>query len=334
MLVGIRRLAPASAGANVRHVAEVATCATLALSPLFMGDFALDRLGSFLLYAIFAISVDLLWGYSGILTFGHAVFFGWSAYLFAFLTQHSGRGPHLPAVAALFAAPALMGVLGYALGWFSFGYRTSMRGVYFSVVSFGLAVTSTALALSAYSLTGGQSGVLLNYGLSVMGTSVEYGLPFYIFALVLLVLVYVGTRMFLASSKGLLLVGIRENEPRLTLYGHDVIRAKRWALAGSAALAGVAGELFEIHAGIVSTDSAGVDLSVLAVVWVLLGGQGTLIGGVIAAIVLNYLDASLAGALANTWLLIVGALLVLVVTFARGGLLGAADSILRRAESP
>jgi branched-chain amino acid transport system permease protein len=315
--------------AGVRSVAEVVTFAVLALVPFFVGSFELDRLGSFLLYAIFAISVDLLWGYSGILTFGHAVFFGWSAYLFAYLTQHEG-GPHLPAGAALVIAPSLMGVLGYALGWFSFGHRTSMRGIYFSVVSFGLAVTSTALALSAGSFTGGQSGILLDYQLSFMGTALDYGLPFYVLSLCLLVVAYVATRLFLSSSKGLLLRGIRDNESRLALYGHDVVRFKRWALAASAALAGIAGVIFHIHAGIVSTESVGIDLSVLACVWVLLGGQGTLIGGVIAAIALNYLNSSLAGTFASTWLLIVGALLVLVVTFARGGLLGAARSLLQK----
>lgn len=324
---------PRGRAAATRTLVELATLLALVSAPLVVDSFTLDRLGSLLLYALFAVSLDVLWGYGGLLNFGHAIFFGWAGYLFVFLTQHAD-GPRLPAALALLVAPLLTGAIGYLLGLFCFGSRHQMTGIYFSVITFGLAVTSTALVLAGGSFTGGQSGVLIEHQLSLGGAQVQYGTGFYLFALGVLVAGYGLARWFVGSRAGLVLKGIREDEGRVGFLGHDTTRVKRSTLAGSAVLAGVAGELFAVHAGIASPESTGIELSIMVCVWIMVGGTATLIGGVLGAIVLSSIELSLAGRLASTWPLIVAALLVGVVTFARGGVLGEIQARLRRGEVP
>jgi len=126
----------------------------------------------------------------------------------------------------------------------------------------------------------------------------------------------------LRTRSGLIIRGVRENEDRIDLLGYEVPRVKRRTFVLSGSLAGLAGALFYVHEGIVSPSSVGVSASTLVLLWVVLGGRGTLIGPIIGAIVLPHLTASLSGTLLDTWLVVVGVILVAVILVLPAGIFG------------
>jgi urea transport system permease protein len=148
----------------------------------------------------------------------------------------------------------------------------------------------------------------------------DYG--FYAFTAVLLVVVYLLLRRYVSSPAGLVLRGIGQNEDRVALLGYDVAAVKRRVLVMSSVIAGLAGALFYVHDGIVSPAAVGVELSTLVLLWVALGGRGTLVGPVVGAVGLSYLNTRLSGTFLDTWLLIVGLVLVAVITLFPAGLFG------------
>ncbi len=131
-----------------------------------------------------------------------------------------------------------------------------------------------------------------------------------------------GVRRFLSSRSGLILRGIRENEDRIDLLGYDVPSIKRRAFVLSAAIAALAGAVFYVHEGIVSPSAVGVGASTLVLLWVVLGGRGTLIGPIVGAILLPHLTATLSGSLLDTWLVVVGVILVTVILLLPSGIFG------------
>ncbi len=152
--------------------------------------------------------------------------------------------------------------------------------------------------------------------------SLHRGYGFYVLAGTLLVAVYVGVRWFLGTRSGLIVRGIRGNQDRIDLLGYDVALVKRRTFVLSAAIAGLAGALFYVHEGIVSPSSVGVGQSTLVLLWVALGGRGTLAGPVLGAVLLPHLTASLSGTLLDTWLVVVGVILVAVILLLPAGIFG------------
>jgi urea transport system permease protein len=292
--------------------------------PLLSEDaFLADQLGKFFLYGIFALSVDLVWGFGGMFTFGHAAFFGWAGYVVGMLTVREAAFLPLPFWVALPSAVAAVALLALGLGLFVFSGRLALRGVYFAVVTLAMAVLSERLANAGGDITGGQNGILFNSRLGVSDLFYfdrDYG--FYAFTAALLVVVYVLLRRYVSSPAGLVLRGIGQNEDRVALLGYDVAVVKRRVLGMSGAIAGLAGALFYVHDGIVSPGAVGVELSTLVLLWVALGGRGTLIGPVVGAVGLSYLNARLSGTFLDTWLLVVGLVLVAVITLFPAGLFG------------
>ena len=292
--------------------------------PLVSEDaFLADQIGKFYLYGIFALSVDLVWGFGGMFTFGHAAFFGWAGYVVGMLTVREAGLLPLPFWVALPAAIAAVALLALGLGLFVFSGRLALRGVYFAVVTLAMAVLSERLANAGGDITGGQNGILFNSQLGVSDLfyfNRDYG--FYAFTATLLVIVYLLLRRYVSSPSGLVLRGIGQNEDRVALLGYDVAAVKRRVLVISGAIAGLAGALFYVHDGIVSPAAVGVELSTLVLLWVALGGRGTLIGPVVGAVGLSYLNTRLSGTFLDTWLLIVGLVLVAVITLFPAGLFG------------
>lgn len=311
-------------GRSTRRLAEIALLVLLVALPLVTNDtFFIDRVGRYFLFAIFAISVDLIWGYGGLFTFGHAAFFGGGGYLVAMLTTRTGWFLPVPFWIALPLAVTAAAVLALAVSYFVFSGREALRGVEFAVVTLAVAVLAERLANAGGTVTGGQNGILMQTRLGIPGViSLHRGYGFYALTGLLLVAVYLGVRRFIRSRPGLVLRGIRDNEDRVDLLGYDVAQVKRRAFVLSGALAGLAGALFHVHEGIVSPGAVGVGSSTLVLLWVVLGGRGTLLGPVVGALLLPHLTASLSGTLLDTWLVTVGVILVGVVTLLPTGLLG------------
>ena len=310
---------PGVSGGRVLRNAELTLLALLVAVPVLSRDaFFVDRIGRFLLLAVFAISVDLIWGYGGMFTFGQAAFFGGAGYMVGMLTTREGWILPLPLGVTMVAAVAASAVLALAISYFTFSGRGALRGVEFAVVTLAVSVALERLANAGGTTTGGQNGILMTSRLGPL----HRGHGFYVLAALVLVIAYVGVAHYLRSHLGLVFRGIGQNEERVELLGYDVPRVKRWTFALSGAIAGLAGGLFYSHEGIVSPAAVGVGASTLVLLWVVLGGRGTLIGPVVGAVALPYLTARLSGTLLDSWLVVVGVILVAVILVIPAGIFG------------
>ncbi len=308
-----------SSGGKALRRAELILLALLVVLPIASGDaFFVDRIGRFLLLAVFSLSVDLIWGYGGMFTFGQAAFFGGAGYAVGILsTREAGILP-LPLAVTIVAAVAASALLALAISYFTFARRGGLRGVEFAVVTLAVSVALERLANAGGPVTGGQNGILMTYRLGPL----HQGRGFYLLAAAILVITYLGLKRYLRSRAGLVFRGIGQNEERVELLGYDVPRIKRWTFVLSGAIAGLAGSLFYLHEGIVSPAAVGVGSSTLVLLWVVLGGKGTLLGPIVGAVALPYLTARLSGALLNTWLVVVGVILVVVIVLIPAGIFG------------
>ena len=301
------------------RVAELTMLGLLVAVPLLSRDsFFVDRIGRFLLLAVFAISVDLIWGYGGMFTFGQAAFFGGAGYVVGMLTTREGWVLPLPLWASVVAAVLFSALLALAISYFTFSGPDALRGVEFAVVTLAVSVALERLANAGGTTTGGQNGILISAGLGPF----DRGHGFYLLAAIVLIATYLGVSYFLRTRSGLVFRGIGQNEERVELLGYSVPHVKRWTFALSGAIAGLAGGLFYLHEGIVSPAAVGVGASTLVLLWVVLGGRGTLIGPVAGAVALPYLTARLSGTLLDTWLVVVGIILVVVILVLPAGIFG------------
>jgi ABC-type branched-subunit amino acid transport system permease subunit len=290
----------------------------VALPVLNRDAFFIDRIGRYLLLAVFALSVDLIWGYGAMFTFGQAAFFGGAGYVVGMLsTREAGILP-LPLLWTVAAAVAASALLALAISYFTFARKGGLRGVEFAVVTLAVSVALERLANAGGPITGGQNGILMTYRLGPLHS----GRGFYLLAATVLVGTYLAIKFYLRSRAGLVFRGIGQNEERVELLGYDVPRIKRWTFVLSGAIAGLAGSLFYLHEGIVSPAAVGVGSSTLVLLWVVLGGRGTLIGPIVGAVTLPYLTARLSGTLLDTWLVVVGVILVLVILLIPAGIFG------------
>lgn len=308
------------------HGAELAGLVVLVVVPLLVSDaFAIDRYGRYLLYAVFALSVDLIWGFGGVLTFGHAAFFGAGGYLAAIFMERSGGFLPLSLWPAVALAVVVVAAFAAVLAALAFRGPFPMRGVELAVITLAVAYLLEQYARAGGELTGGQNGILIGPRLTVFGVTVHRGKNFYWFAAAVLVVVYVGVRWFVSSRPGRVVKGIRDNEDRVTMLGYHVPNAKIVVFVVSAAVAAFGGALLYVHEGIVSPAAVGVGASTQVLLWVALGGRGTLIGPIVGTVVLQHLTATLSGTMLDTWILVVGAVLILVVMAFPAGVLGWLD---------
>ncbi|TMD22791.1 MAG: branched-chain amino acid ABC transporter permease [Chloroflexi bacterium] len=257
----------------------------IALAPIFASSYYISVLGEALAFAVFALALDLLWGVSGVLSFGHAAFFGIGAYSFGLLTQHLGSGsaPYVALIAAL-VVPA---VLGIALGFFTF--FSGVTGPYFAIITL-----TVALILSQ----------IYYVGLAV--------------AVIALVVGFVLVR----GPFGQALLAAADSDPRAASLGYNTALLKTAVLAFSGAMAGIAGALYAPMASFVNPEVVGLTLSTNVIIWVALGGRGVLVGGMLGALTIAFLSSYLSGTLGHVWVLTLGILLLLVVLFKPSGLLG------------
>ncbi|RXT25197.1 branched-chain amino acid ABC transporter substrate-binding protein [Rhizobium leguminosarum] len=292
--------------------------------PMFLGRFSLNVLTRSMIYAMLAITVDLLWGYTGVLTFGQAAFFGVGAYATAMVLTHIGASPAL-FVVALVAAVLVPLVLGLAVGWLSFYHGSTP--LYATVISLVVPIVVTQLVFSGGTWTGSSSG-LVGY------ETLPLGLPGYfrlsgacLLALAVLAIVFV------RSDAGRLLVAIRDNEARVAYLGMNPARLKVVLTGVLAGVCGLAGFLFANASGVVAPENTGFVFGTELVVWTALGGRGTIIGPLFGAIGIDYLSASLSGDLPFLWQLIVGALFVVMIILLPGGLASLVTRFLQSANS-
>jgi branched-chain amino acid transport system permease protein len=288
--------------------------ALAAIPPLIPGGFGRFFLGQLIavfILAIYAMSYDLLIGYTGIVSFGHALFFGAGAYLSADALEHGW----LPFAAIPFAVALVAGVLALVIGALSL----RVKGVYFSMVTLAFAEIAYIVVRGTDRL-GLENGL---FGLEVPAWIDPNGqrLTFYFVALAALALIYVGLRVVVASPAGHVFVAIRENEGRAQALGYNTLAYKLMALAISGVLAALAGWLSALFYLSVSPAALSVGTTINALLVGIIGGVGTLIGPALGAALYTLIGYVLQNQFAQ-WQLIFGVVYILLVLFLPYGLAG------------
>ncbi|MEZ5926491.1 MAG: branched-chain amino acid ABC transporter permease [Hyphomicrobiaceae bacterium] len=296
----------------------------LVVMPVVVSSWVAADFGMYFVYAIFAVSLAFLWGHVGLLSLGHAVYFGIGAYAMSIVTL--GMVPGLSwlvsAWVGLAAAVVLAGAFAWLVGSLFFAGRRPLRGAFLGIVTLALAVIIERLAINSTFL-GGLNGLLgvppMSLGLNGGGPEIVEPLAVFYAMLGLLAVVSALVLAIQKSRFGLALASVRENELRASTLGHDATRLKVRAMAVSGALAGLAGALFVVQFGFASPSLIGFTLSADVLIWVALGGRGHIVSAALGAIGVRYLESQLSDMIGATWPLALGAVFVLcVIVFPRG----------------
>ena len=305
--------------------------------------------GKYVCYAILALSIDLIWGYCGILSLGHGAFFALGGYAMGMylMRQIGNRGvygnPVLPDFMVFLNYPKLPwywngfdmfwfaslmvivvpGLLAFCFGWLAF--RSRVTGVYLSIITQAMTFALFKEFFRNDFGFGGNNGLtdfkdLLGFSLQSASTKAAL----FSASAVVLILAYVASRAIIGSKYGKALVAVRDAESRMRFLGYRVENYKLFVFVISAVIAGIAGALYVPQVGIISPSEFAPANSIEAAIWVAVGGRGTLIGAAIGAIAVNFAKTFFTGAFPEYWLYGLGLLFVLTTLFLPKGLLGLA----------
>ncbi len=316
-------------------------------SPFHVPTYVVSLLGKYLAYAMLAVALDLVWGYCGILSLGHGAFFALGGYAMGMylMRQIGPRGvyahPVLPDFMvflnwkelpvtwwgfsnfgyAMLMVMLVPGLLAFVFGWFAF--RSRVTGVYLSIITQAM---TYALMLAFFRNDmgfGGNNGLtdfkdILGFNIQAQGTRVAL---FTATALFLVAAVLV-SKFVTSSAYGKVLIAIRDAESRTRFLGYRVERFKLLVFTLSAAMAGIAGALYVPQVGIINPSEFAPGFSIEAVIWVAVGGRGTLVGAALGAVLVNFMKTWLTGAAPEFWLYGLGALFIVVTLFLPKGIVG------------
>ena len=319
--------------------------AVVIAAPAVLPVFRLNLLGRFLSLAIVALGIDLIWGFTGLLSLGQGIFFalgGYGAAMFLQLNSSSGQPNGIPeffslygvdrlpffwepfhnplfTLIAIWLVPALLAAL---LG--NMVFRNRIKGVYFSIL------TQAALLVFFNFFNGQQKLINGTNGLKTdvtqlfgqMVGSPEMQRNFFWVTCVLVFLAWLFVRWVVKGRFGDVLIAIRDDEPRLRFTGFNPTLFKTIVFAIAGGLAGIGGALFTVQSGIVSPQYMAVPFSIEMVIWVAVGGRGTLVGAIFGAVVIMYAKSLVSEAWPQGWLFIQGGLFILVVTVLPEGVIG------------
>lgn len=319
------------------------------VAPAVLSDFRLNLLAKFLCYAILAIGIDLAWGYTGMLSLGHGVWFGLGGYSLAmymkiiaardlgdplpdFMTW-SGRTAlpwfWQPFTHLSLAIPAIVivpGVLAFLLGMLVF--RSRVKGAYFSIITQALALSLTIFIIGNQDSTGGMNGLT--------SFSTLFGKPLvkpdtllllYYMTVGALAFTFLFATWITRSPLGRLMIAIRDDEDRVRFAGYNVTVIKSIVFAISAMMAGVAGALFAPQVGIIAPANMDIVPSIEFVLLVAVGGRATLLGPIVGALVVGYARSLLSENFPGTWQFLYGALFVSAVVLFPAGVVGTARKL-------
>ena len=278
--------------------------AIIGAGPFLFDTYTVNILVRSFLYAATALTVDVLWGYTGILTFGQSAFFGIGAYAAALTFTHFGFSTEM-ALLALVAGVAVSAAVAAIVGWISFWHGAS--SLYVAIVTLALPIIVVQLLYTGGTFTGSSSGLV---GFEAFDLSVEAW--FWITGSALVVLT-VGGWFLVNSDFGRVLVALRENESRCTYLGINAPRLKILLMVVAAVIAALAGYGYASYTVVVAPEIASFVFGTELVIWVALGGRGTLIGPVLGTIAIDFISAYLSGNLPYVWKLIVGIIFVVVI---------------------
>jgi len=329
--------------------------ATPAGSSLHMPAYLVALIGKYLCFALLALALDLVWGYCGILSLGHGAFFSLGGYAMGMylMRQIGTRGvyanPILPDFMvflnwkelpmtwwgfnsfsyAMMMVLLVPGVLAFCFGWFAF--RSRVTGVYLSIITQAM---TYALLLAFFRNDmgfGGNNGLtdfkdILGFNVQADGTRAAL----FSVSAIALGIGYLISRAVVISKFGKVLIAIRDAESRTRFIGYRVETYKVVVFTLSAMMAGVAGALYVPQVGIINPSEFSPANSIEAVIWVAVGGRGTLVGAALGAVLVNFAKTWFTGALPELWLFALGLLFILVTIFLPKGILGTAGELIAR----
>ena len=321
-------------------------------NPFYVSTYTVTLIGKYLCFAMLAISLDLVWGYCGILSLGHGAFFALGGYAMGMylMRQVGSRGvygdPELPDFMvflnwdqlpwfwygfdqfwfAMLMVVMVPGVLAFVFGWLAF--RSRVTGVYLSIMTQAM---TYALMLAFFRNEMGFGG---NNGLTdfkdILGVDLQSDVTrivLFVISAITLGLTYLLCRLIVTSKFGRVITAIRDTEDRTRFIGYRVEYYKVWIFTLSAILAGIAGALYVPQVGIINPSEFQPLNSIELVAWVAVGGRGTLYGAALGAVLVNFGKTYLTGALPEVWLFVLGALFILVTVAMRNGIVGLVKKI-------
>ena len=297
-------------------------------------DIALQLdLSIILILALLALSMSFLWGYAGILSFGQTAFFGLGGYAYAVLALNVDATTW-PALAAILLAMLFAAVLGYFMiyGLVSDIYLSVITLVVTLILEKGIRSTSGPEYVIGAVRLNGQNGIP---GVPSLRLPWDPATELFVdgvlyLAIVLLVLVYIGLRLLLATRFGRVLVGIRENERRIDLLGYDSRRYKLAAFVLAAGVAALSGVLYAVWGNFVAPEMFNLNQAAQVVIWVIVGGKSTLIGPIVGTAVVQHLTVRLGTVGVGQVTLVLGVVLMVFVLVFREGLVPTLGLVLRR----
>ena len=301
----------------------------LALLPGLVSGYVIYILPQYLLYGVLAMSLALLWGFAGILSFGQAAFFALGAYAMGLAQQWDVgiNGAYLALPISVGIGAALAGLVGYFL------FSAGVRDVYFVLVTLALSIMTEQVTISESDITGGYNGMYVPRMSLTFGpfgrVDLSTDAAIYYVILFAVIAVYALLRWVLSRRFGKVLIGIRENEDRALSLGFDAALFKTGAFALAGAVAGLSGALYGTHANFVSPSIAGVLFSTQVVVWVAIGGRESLLGALFGAVFVAALSNYLTAITPEYWQLVLGIVFIVVIIAFRGGVAGALAHALR-----
>ena len=323
----------------------VVILAAIVAAPAVLSEFRLNLLGRFLALAIVALGIDLIWGFTGLLSLGQGIFFALGGYAAAMYLQLSSAGDLLNGIPEFFS---LYGVSELPFFWHPFAspwftlvaiwlvpgllaavlgglvFRNRIKGVYFSIL------TQAALLVFYNFFNGQQKLINGTNGLQTpatklfgqfVGSELMQRWFFWVTAVVVIV-VWAFLRWVVRVRFGDVLIAIRDDEPRLRFAGYNPTLFKTIVFGLAGALAGIGGALYTVQSGSASPQFMEVPMSIDMVIWVAVGGRGTLVGAILGAVVINYAQSLVSEVFPETWLFIQGGLFILVVTVLPEGVIG------------
>jgi len=312
------------------------------IMPLILPTFRLQLLGRFLALAIAALGIDLIWGYTGLLSLGHGIFFALGGYALAMylkLQLPAGQIPDfftlygvndLPWLwkpfysfsFTLFAVIIIPGIVAGLLGYLVF--RNRIKGVYFSIITQAALIVFFNFFNGQQQLINGTNGLKTEtdkiFGFVVGSAPVQ--LAFYEITILFLIATYLICRWLTSGRFGNLLIAIRDDEFRLRFSGYNPTWFKVLVFAISGALAGIAGALYTVQTGIITPNAMDVAFSIEMVIWVAVGGRGSLIGAILGTLLVRLGRTVLSEQFPEVWLFFQGALFLIVVTILPDGIVG------------
>lgn len=326
------------------NILALAIFVFLALVPLFMPSFRVNMFGKYMCFALVALGIDMIWGYTGILSLGHGVYFGIGAYCMAMHLKLEASGSSLPdfmtwsgvtelpsfwqpfangaftIISVILLPVCLAAIIG------SLTFLNRIKGVYFSILSQALAYALATFLIGRQEYFGGSNGLTgftTVFGKSLSSQTTKYVL-FYV-TLAALAVCFILCRKLVSKRFGRVCLAVRDAENRARFTGYSPAKYKVFMYCLSAALAGIAGALYVPQVGIVSPTDIGIAPSTEMVVWTAIGGKGTLIGAVLGALVVNLFKSLISESFPSIWQFFLGFLCVAVILFLPGGLVSLKD---------